>query len=357
MKKILLLTTGGTIASLPGQDGLAPAMTADAMLQFLPEHGRSYHVDCRMLMQLDSSSMQPEDWPPIARAVNEAYDQYDGFVITHGTDTMSYTAAALSYMLQHLRKPVVLTGSQIPLAFSRTDATKNLSDALRFACEPAGGVFVVFDGKVIQGTRSVKWRTRSRDAFKSVNAPYAAYVNGDKVLFHPDSGSGFGSAGTTAASASTAGGAGEEPAFRLDDSLCPDVALVKLHPGTKPQLFDFLKAHYKGIVIEVFGLGGLPASGRNVIPKLQELLRDGIAIAVVTQCPEEDTDLTVYEVGRLVSDKQVIMAQDMTTEATVAKLMWVLGRTSEPALVKHLMETPMAGDRTVQPSSGCDSHS
>lgn len=328
MKNILLLATGGTIASLPGDEGLTPAMTAEAMLRYIPGQGQKYNVDCHMLMQLDSSSMQPEDWPRIAEAVYERYEGYDGFIITHGTDTMGYTAAALSYMLQDLGKPVVLTGSQIPISFTQTDATKNMGDALRFACEPVGGVFVVFDGKVIQGTRAVKWRTRSRDAFRSVNAPYAAVVDGDQVTYS--------SLALPRPSAD----------LKLDTALCPDVALVKLHPGTKPLLFDFLKAHYKGVVIEVFGLGGIPASGRNVIPKINELIDSGVAVAVTTQCLEEDTDLTVYEVGRLASGQSINMTNDMTTEATVAKLMWVLGHTSDPAEVKRLMERPVAGDRT-----------
>lgn len=329
MKKILLLATGGTIAAVSNGNGLAPAMPPDAMLDYIPYQGSLYEVDCRMLMQLDSSSMQPEDWPRMAEAVHRHYHEYDGFVITHGTDTMSYTAAALSYMLQHLGKPVVLTGSQLPLSFTPTDAKKNMADALLFACEPVGGVFVVFDGKVIQGTRAVKWRTRSRDAFRSINSPYVAFVDGGKVAY---------------------GGAFKHSpsreSFRLDTALCPDVSLVKLHPGTKPLLFDFLKEHYKGVVIEVFGLGGVPASGRSVVPKINELIEAGIAVAVRTQCLEEDTDLTVYEVGRLAAGQSVIMTKDMTTEATVAKLMWALGHTNNPSEVKRFMETPMAGDRS-----------
>lgn len=335
MKNILLLATGGTIASVPGKDGLAPAMSADALLRYIPEHGRLYNVDCVELMQLDSSSMQPEDWPRIAEAVYRAYDAYDGFVITHGTDTMGYTAAALSYMLQPLAKPVILTGSQIPIGYEQSDGRKNLADALRFACESVPGVFVIFDGKAIRGTRAVKWRTRSRDAFRSVNAPYAARIDGDMVVWD-----------------------GIQPSpppasvLRLESSVCPDVGLVKLHPGTKPLLFDFLKTHYKGVVIEVFGLGGVPASGRSVVPKIKELIEADIAVAVTTQCLEEDTDLSVYEVGRFAEDPSLIGTGDMTTEATVAKLMWALGRTADPGEVKRLMETPMAGDRTEQPPEG-----
>ena len=202
-------------------------------------------------------------------------DDYDGFVITHGTDTLAYTSSALSYMLQGLDKPVVLTGSQVPISFKENDAEKNIADAFRFACEDIGGVFIVFDGRVIFGTSAMKIRTKSYDAFESINHPYVAYVNKNDVNYH------------------------WKPVQRKQTfttyNLCPDVFLLKLYPGTKPEIFDRLKGLYKGIIIESFGNGGLPFEGRNLLAKVEELTDSGVAVVITTQCLEEGEDLLLYD--------------------------------------------------------------
>ena len=167
-----------------GNEGLVPGLSAEELLNYFSKSSRNLEIDCKILMNIDSTNMQPEHWKEIANAVFNHYDDYDGFVITHGTDTLAYTSSALSYMLQGLRKPVVLTGSQVPISFKKTDAKKNVADALRFACEDVGGVFIVFDSRVIIGTRAVKMRTKSYDAFESVNYPYVAEVNEDEVKYH-----------------------------------------------------------------------------------------------------------------------------------------------------------------------------
>lgn len=329
MKKILLLATGGTIASVVGEDGLTPGMTADELISYLPAQNHLYTVDSNVLMEIDSTNMQPEFWVRIAEAVHKHYDDYDGFVITHGTDTMSYTSAALSYMLQNLSKPVVITGSQVPIHNNHSDAIHNMRNAAQFACEDIGGVFIVFDGKVINGTRAVKVRTRSYDAFESINHPYVAYFEGDEIKY----------------TASVVPVQNKE--IKLDISLCPDVFLLKLHPGTKPELFDYLKQHYRGVIIEGFGLGGVPTQGRNLLPKIIELIEAGVAVVITTQCLEEGGDLTLYEVGRRVGREQIISSKDMNKEAIVPKLMWALGKTNDLKEVKEWMETSIADDTTL----------
>lgn len=326
MKNILLIATGGTIASVEGEDGLAPGLTDEGLLGYLPESKGSFRLHSINLMNVDSTNMQPEAWADIARAVYDHYDRYDGFVITHGTDTLGYTSAALSYMLQNLAKPVVLTGSMIPIGFEDTDATKNLKDALRFACEPVGGVFVVFDGKVIGGTRAVKVKSTTRSAFRSINAPDVARIDGEQVLYGdaiPPASAGL---------------------VKLDTSLCTEVFVLKIVPGMSPDIFDYLKKTCRGVVIEGFGNGGIPCDKRNLLPKIDELIEAGVAVVVTTQCLEEGIDLQRYEVGRKLSRKRIISAGDMTTEGVVTKLMWVLGRTVDPDQVKQMMETPIAGD-------------
>jgi L-asparaginase len=325
MKKLLLLATGGTIASIEGEEGLVPGLSAKDILDYFNDTSLSVDVTYQILMNRDSTNMQPEHWVQIAEAVHQNYDLYDGFVITHGTDTLSFTSSALSYMLQGLQKPVVVTGSQVPISFKHTDAKKNLSDALLFASENIGGVFVVFDGRVMMGTRAVKMRTKSYDAFESINLPYVALIKENRITYYwqPER---------------------NELKLTLDTSLCPDVFVLKLHPGTKPEIFDFLKKLYKGVIIESYGNGGVPFEQRNLLPKIKELIDEGIAVLISTQCLEEGGDLYLYEVGRKVAQYDVILSGDMNKEAIVAKLMWALGKTTNIKEVKQIIETPLAWD-------------
>ncbi|WP_028777900.1 asparaginase [Shimazuella kribbensis] len=328
-KKLLLLATGGTIASIQGEKGLTPGMTPDEFIRFVEKIPLLDQLDTKVLMNIDSTNMQPESWVTIAEAVRDHYDLYDGFVITHGTDTMAYTSAALSYMLQQGNKPIVLTGSQVPMSFEITDAKRNLQDAIRFACEDISGVFVVFDGRVIQGTRAVKIKTKSYDAFESVNHPYIGYVNNQDVTYplgRPTN---------------------DNHLLLCDTSLCTDVIVLKLYPGIKPDIFDYLKQEvYKGVIVESFGSGGIPIVGRNLLPKIEELIDSEISVVITTQCLEEGEDLHLYEVGRNIVEKSIIHTKNMNTEAIVAKLMWTLGKSEEPSEVKKIMERPIAFDRS-----------
>ena len=176
MKNILMIGTGGTIASEMTPSGLTPELNSTQLLSFVPRIGEMCHVDCVQLYSLDSTNIRPAHWLGVARAVRENYDRYDGFVISHGTDTMAYTAAALSYLIQGSPKPIVLTGAQKPIWFDGTDSKRNLTDAFLYACRGCGGVQIVFNGKVILGTRARKTCSKSFQAFSSVNYPDLAVV-------------------------------------------------------------------------------------------------------------------------------------------------------------------------------------
>ena len=169
MKKILLLSTGGTIASRKTEQGLAPKLTPEELLAFLPQPGSFCQIDTMQLLNLDSTNICPEHWLILSQTIEEQYSSYDGFVICHGTDTLAYTASALSYLIQHTRKPIVLTGAQRPIDAESTDARTNLMDSLRYACSGESGVCIVFGGHVIAGTRARKMRTKSYNAFTSLN--------------------------------------------------------------------------------------------------------------------------------------------------------------------------------------------
>lgn len=324
MKKILLIGTGGTIASEVTESGLAPGLTTEQMLSHIPAISGICGVDCIQLLNLDSTNMVPEHWLEMARCVKEHYDGYDGFVLTHGTDTMAYTAAALSYLIQNSPKPIVLTGAQKPIGFDSTDSKINLADAFRCAAEDLPGVSIVFNGRVILGTRAKKTRSKSFQAFSSINFPCLGVLRDGVLLryIRPD--------------------CGEAPTFynRLD----PKVALLKLIPGAEREQADFLLARNDALIIESFGVGGLPESG-GFYDCVREAMAAGKTVVLTTQVASEGSDLGVYHVGRrLKSDLGVLEAYDMTCEAVTAKLMWILGQTRDRADVERLFYTPVAKD-------------
>lgn len=181
MKNILMIGTGGTIASEMTPEGLTPELNSKQLLSFVPKIGEMCHVDCIQVYSLDSTNLEPRHWLGVANAIRESYDRYDGFVISHGTDTMAYTAAALSYLVQGSPKPIVLTGAQKPIWFDGTDSKRNLTDAFFYACRGCGGVQIVFNGKVILGTRARKTCSKSFQAFSSVNYPDLAVVQDDHL--------------------------------------------------------------------------------------------------------------------------------------------------------------------------------
>ena len=323
-KRILLLTTGGTIASGQTAEGLAPELDPSRLLQDTPRVAQLCRVDCLQLYSLDSTNIRPCHWLGLARAIRERYDQYDGFVISHGTDTMAYTAAALSYLVQGSAKPIVLTGAQKPIWFDGTDSKRNLTDAFLYACRGCGGVQIVFNGKVILGTRARKTCSKSFQAFSSVNSPDQAVLQDERLLQYIRTES------------------LPRPVFY--DRLCENVGLLKLIPGTRRELVDFMMERYDGIVVESFGVGGLPEYG-NLYEILRAAVERGKIIVMTTQVPNEGSDLTVYHVGgHLKQTLRLLEAYDMTTEAAVAKLMWIMGQTHDFAEAEKLFYAPVARD-------------
>ncbi|MBS6763470.1 MAG: asparaginase [Clostridium sp.] len=332
MKKVLLLTTGGTIAARQGKQGLTPDIKCGDILDMLPELKQHFLIESKDILNLDSSNIQPEEWQYIARIVAERLPDFDGVIITHGTDTMAYTASALSYMLQNLNKPVVFTGAQIPIEQMFTDAKRNLQTA--FAAVDAGipRVMIAFDDKIINGCRGVKVRTLGFNAFESISAPYLGEVYADGVHLYDK--------------LDISGREGKD--FCLKENLCPDVFLLKLIPGTNPDIFDrLLEMKYRGIIIEAFGAGGTHFERRNLVPKLEKLIHSGISVVARSQCLYEKSDFSLYEVGRKLLDCGVIQGRDMTTEAIVTKLMWALGQTEDSSIVREIFNTDYAGEVTL----------
>ena len=351
MKHILLIATGGTIASAEDGNGLSPALTGEELARSVPEIEGLCELDIVQPMNIDSTNMRPADWLRIAEVIRENYDAHDGFVILHGTDTMSYTAAALSYLIQDSPKPIVLTGSQQPMGNPFTDAKINLYQSLVYAVsDRSRDVSIVFGGYAIAGTRARKQRTMSFNAFNSINYPVLAYLRQDKVIC---SGSAAVSAGPAECdcagdgAARAADGALDEPRFYTE--LNSRVCALKLTPGLTPDIFRLLKPDYDAVILETFGMGGVPergADGASYQEALFDWVDSGRTVVMTTQVPEEGLDLGVYEVGRAYAEHPgILKGGDMTTEALVAKTMWALGQTRDADELQRLFYRPINHDR------------
>ena len=283
MKKILMIATGGTIASKGTADGLAPELTSQDILHYIPSLKDICEVETLQLCNLDSTNISMEHWMMMANAIEEKYEKYDGFVICHGTDTMAYTASALSYLVQHSPKPIVLTGSQKPVDMEITDARANLLDSFIYASsDDACGVQI---GRKIQYIHQVKAATAE--------------------FYH-----------------------------KMD----PKVGLLKLIPGIDGDYLRYFLERNDAIIIESFGVGGLPMGERYHFGEAIEWgINQGKTIVMTTQVPNEGSDMTIYQVGHhLKQYDSVLEAYDMTTEAVVTKLMWILGQTHDRAKVKEM---------------------
>ena len=327
-KKILLLTTGGTIASMPGGEGLEPHRS-DVMERELQQLRTYYDITVRDVMCLDSSNIRPEEWQLIAQEIFEQRTGYDGIVVSHGTDTMAYTASAVTFMLPNIDRPVVFTGSQLPLRDILSDGPDNLRTAFAMAASGKPGVFLAFDRKVMLGCRAVKVRASGFSAFESVNARYAAQVSNLGLVINE------------AVLPKCQG----QTALRTDIS--KNVFLLKLTPGLNPAVFDMLAAMgYKGIVIEAFGLGGINVLNRG-LRGIHRCVEDGISVVVTTQCLYDSSDLRVYQVGNKLLEMGVIQGRDMTSEAAMTKLMWAIGQGMEQPEIAKLFEQNLAGEVTA----------
>ena len=327
-KKILLLTTGGTIASVPGGEGLEPHRSG-VMERELEQLRTYYEITVRDVMCLDSSNIRPEEWQFIAREVFENRIGFDGVVVSHGTDTMAYTASAVTYMLPDIDVPVVFTGSQLPLADMLSDGPDNLRTAFAMAASGHPGVFLAFDRKVMLGCRAVKVRASGFSAFESVNARYAAHVSNLGLVVDPE----------------------VLPKSKGQSRLCTDISrevfLLKLTPGLNPAVFDMLAAMgYKGIIIEAFGLGGFNFLNRG-LRGIRRCIEDGVSIVVTTQCLYDSSDLRVYQVGNKMLELGVIQGRDMTSEAAMTKLMWAIGQGMDQEEIARLFTQNLAGEITA----------
>ncbi len=328
-KNILLLTTGGTIASMPGGEGLEPH--SSGVFEREMEQLRTYYdITVKDLICLDSSNIRPAEWQIIAQGIFDNRTGYDGIVVSHGTDTMAYTASAVTFMLPNIDLPVVFTGSQLPLADMLSDGPDNLRTAFAMAATGCAGVFLAFDRKVMLGCRGVKVRASGFSAFESINARYAALVSNAGLAIDRQ----------------VLPVSGGKP--MLKTAISDDVFLLKLTPGLSPRIFDALAdMGYKGIVLEAFGLGGINVLGES-LAAIGRLLEKGINVVVTSQCLYDSSNLGVYQVGVKLLHLGVIQARDMTSEAAMTKLMWAIGQGYDQQEIARLFATNLAGEISVE---------
>lgn len=306
-KKICLIATGGTIASVETPEGMKPLLDGKELLAKVPELESLGVIDIVELMQLDSTNIQPKDWIQMTQAIEERYADYDGFIITHGTDTMAHSAAALYYMLENLQKPVIFTGSQLSLVEEGSDAPANLLLAMYGAVSSVPGVYLAFHNKLMQGNAAKKLCTENFDGFYSINVPDVAVLEDGKIKWNISSDF-----------------IEPEKELKINTAIDTHVAVFEVFPGFNTDIIRMaVDSGCKGIVLKGYGAGNVPSeeSGNSFLPAIDYAVEKGVKVVLTTQCIYDGTDLERYEVGASALRHGVISGGDLTVEAILAKLM------------------------------------
>lgn len=337
MIKILIIYTGGTIGMVndPKTGTLVP-FNFKQIQQNVPELERlNYHLDVHSFDPiLDSSNMTPEIWAELASLIRDKYDEFDGFVILHGSDTMAFTASALSFMLENLSKPVVLTGSQLPIGEIRTDAKENLITALEIAATKNEGramipeVCIYFDYQLFRGNRSIKYNAEKFEAFRSPNYNILAEAGvtlsffSNYILPQPE----------------------KDLVVHLD--LNPNIGVLKLYPGISQQAVRAIThSPVDAIIMETFGSGNT-TTAEWFLACLEEAIAAGKIIVDITQCKRGAVELGMYQTSKRLQQMGVVSGFDMTFEATTTKLMYLMGKQLDKREIMRLMEQPLRGELT-----------
>jgi L-asparaginase len=337
---VLLIYTGGTIGMIEDASGTLRSFDFKYLKKHVPEINRlNFNIESIQFdVPIDSSDMNPQKWLQLVRIIEENYDKYDGFVILHGTDTMAYSASALSFMLENLNKPVILTGSQLPIGKIRTDAKENLITALEIAVDKNenGEAFVpevciLFQNLLMRGNRTIKTNADNFRAFYSFNYPILAEAGTqiryrhDLILQRPRN---------------------LKPKFHY--LLDPNVTVIRIFPGISTEIFRAIIRipHLKGIVLETYGAGNAPTE-RCFLDVIKEGIDKGIVIVNVTQCASGAVEMDRYQTGQTLKNMGVLSGNDITTESAIAKLMFLFGHGLNREEVKCNMQLSLAGEITV----------
>ncbi|MDZ7715594.1 MAG: asparaginase [Balneolaceae bacterium] len=330
MKKILLIQTGGTIAMdiTHGKPSLDPSKWAEVIYKEIPELSEIAEIEMEQLFFEDSSDINRRHWAKLITFIAEKYEAYDGFVILHGTDTMAYTASALSFGLQNLDKPVILTGSQVPMSNIRSDARRNLVNAVEIATLPLNEVAICFNDFVFRGNRATKTSIGDFDAFASPNHPPLAEIGLNIELHYQKNNS--------------------EQSLSLYPEFSDEVFLLKLYPNLNPKLLE--KADLfstKVLIVEAFGSGNFPLKGeQSLLPFFKKCINNGMLLIITSQADFDSVDLSKYKSGRQAQKLGALSAKDMTTETALTKMMHLLANYSSMDEIKALFQQNLVGELT-----------
>ncbi|GGE89940.1 L-asparaginase 1 [Kangiella profundi] len=334
-KKVYIAYTGGTIGMKPSDKGFVPqeGFLENTLASFHEfKHPDMPEITIRDYAEpIDSANMTPEDWYLIAQDIQDNYDDYDGFVVLHGTDTMAYTASALSFMLEGLQKPVILTGSQIPLTQLRTDARDNLINAVYLAANhPIPEVCLFFHDHLHRGNRCSKTDADGFAAFTSPNMPPLASIGStikvrEHLVFKQ-----------------------HRTELNVQKFSSPKIAILTLFPGISADLVKgFLSQPLDGVVLQSYGSGNAPIKNEALMEAIREACASGQVIVNCTQCLKGSVNMATYETGNLLMDAGVISGYDMTTEAALAKLYYLFSRGMDRQSIREKMMTNLRGELTV----------
>ncbi len=328
MKRILLIHTGGTFGMVPLEPDktLAPGNLQNQLYEYVPELQNLAEIDIEIPFNVDSSDISTPEWDALSAIIHQHIDQYDGFVIIHGTDTMVYTAAALSFSLRHVKKPVILTGSQRPLAKLRSDARVNLIDAVELATMSIRETAIVFGQHVVRGNRAKKTSITSYESFQSPNYPFLGSIGlkielNRKYLLDT-----------------------EEPFF-YNPGFSGSVGIINVLPGLKPaSLSNLLEGKIRALILVAFGAGNLPHLYNDWITFISTASSRDVPVFIGSQSVHGSTDLSIYQSGRNAMEAGAIGLKDMTIEASYVKLLKLLALTGDKQYIETEMQTNWAGE-------------
>lgn len=329
---LLILYCGGTIGMRQDArtSALQPQLTVEELIEYAPLLKTEFSIETRTITNLDSTNIQPHHWTEVSEAIAEEYGNFDGFVVIHGTDTMAYTASALSYALGSLGKPVVITGSQVPPEILGTDAISNMVNACLAATMDFAEVAIVFGTKILRGNRSMKVSESERNAFISPVFPELGSIRLQPEISYANITRRHGGA------------------LDLKSGFGGNVCVLKLVPGLDPEIItSIMDADIDGLILESFGPGNIPNREHNLLPHIKAAREKGIPVLISTQCIYGTTRMYLYEVGQSAMELGVIPTGDMTPEAAYVKLKWALGQTKESKAVEKIFATDIAGEVTI----------
>lgn len=326
MKKICIIFCGGTITMQRNKKGvLAPFYNAKDLLNFVPQLNQLAEISVIQLANIDSTNIEPKFWTTLAETIKKNIDQYDGFVVTHGTDTMAYTASAISFALHNIDKPIVFTGSQKPITDIPSDATNNLINAVIIVLKLKRGISIVFGTKILQGNRATKINESNLDPFDSPMVAPIGIISLEPLI-----------------TSSYLPKIKKTSSFNAEfDS---SIIVVKIIPGLSHKNLDYINKDFHGLILKGFGPGNIP---KILLPFLHKAKQQELPVVILSQCRKGVTKMQLYEVGRDALLAGAIPGEDMTVEAASTKLMWLLAQTRDIKKIRQLFLTNVAGELTV----------